>query len=62
MKQKKRAKSLSGKDAFAIRLMKRSGEERVTIAKWRYGDKDTIELLNDLKEKLNESRREIEGY
>lgn len=58
----KRAKDIAGKDAFAICLMKRSGEERITRAKWRYEDKDTIELLNHLRERLNKEKNRTEGY
>jgi len=58
----KMAKSISGKDAFAICLMKRSGEERATKAKWIYEDRDTIELLKDLEKRFDESKEKIEGY
>lgn len=44
------AKDLEGKDAFAISLMKRSGEYMKSRAKWsyEYGKVDTVTLLSEL--------------
>ena len=45
----KMAKSLDGKDAFAICLMKHSGEERIAVSKWRYGEIDVLERMIKLR-------------
>ncbi len=45
----KKAKNLDGKDAFAICLMKHSGEEREAVSKWRYGEIDVFERLDMLR-------------
>lgn len=44
----KEAKKIEGKNAFAISLMRRSGEERLFKTKWLVNDIDTIELLKDV--------------
>lgn len=38
-----------GKDAFAICLMKHSGEEREAVSKWRCGEIDVLERLDMLR-------------
>ncbi|MCM8808386.1 MAG: hypothetical protein NC926_10715, partial [Candidatus Omnitrophica bacterium] len=43
----KKAKK-ENKNRFAICLMKRSGEERVVVAEWKYDDKDTIDTLKEI--------------
>ncbi|QSZ27584.1 type III-B CRISPR-associated protein Cas10/Cmr2 [Aceticella autotrophica] len=54
-----KAKNNFGKDSFAILLLKRSGEERIAISKWRYEEIDVLEKLKELsyafKEKKDES-------
>jgi len=45
---KKEAKSFENKDAFAIALLKHSGEERIGKSKWRYGELDVIGSLKNL--------------
>lgn len=45
------------KDAFAICFMRRSGEERVFKAKWKYDEKDTIELLKELVKYFDENEQ-----
>ena len=45
----KKAKSFNGKDAFAICLMKHSGEERVAVSHWRYGEIDVLEKMIELR-------------
>lgn len=44
----KEAKKIEGKNAFAISLMRRSGEERLFKTKWLVNNTDTIELLKDV--------------
>lgn len=52
----KKAKDVNGKDAFAISLMKHSGEVREGIAKWKYEDgrcpQGTVALLERLADIL----------
>jgi len=64
----KKAKE-NGKDAFAICLMKRSGEEREIVAKWSYDENNkkinTIELINELVNAFDENNKDKdnkEGY
>lgn len=50
-KMEHEAKSIDGnneKDAFAIAVLKRSGEIHKTVFKWKYGTFDTIEVLEEL--------------
>jgi len=56
----KRAKAVNGKDAFAISLMKHSGEVREGVAKWRYENENypggTVAILEKLADWIrNES-------
>lgn len=44
-----KAKSLNGKDAFGICLMKHSGEEREALSKWKYGEIDILERLSNVR-------------
>lgn len=44
----KKAKSNTEKDSFAISLLKRSGEEKIIVSKWKYGDMDVLEILKEL--------------
>ncbi len=46
----KEAKEKGGRDAFAIAILKHSGEIQKTIFKWIYGDSSTIEILENLVE------------
>ena len=39
-----------GRDAFVIHLLKRAGEPIVARARWEFGDFDTVENLNTVKE------------
>ncbi|MEO0260679.1 MAG: type III-B CRISPR-associated protein Cas10/Cmr2, partial [candidate division WOR-3 bacterium] len=56
----KKAKK-EGRNRFAICLMKRSGEERMAIAKWKYDDKeDTIDTLKEIAKSFDENNEE--GY
>ncbi|MEM1679575.1 MAG: type III-B CRISPR-associated protein Cas10/Cmr2 [Ignisphaera sp.] len=56
----KKAKK-EGKNRFAICLMKRSGEERIAIAKWKYDNKeDTIEALKEIAKSFDEENEK--GY
>ncbi|MEM5810167.1 MAG: type III-B CRISPR-associated protein Cas10/Cmr2 [Candidatus Aenigmatarchaeota archaeon] len=56
----KKAKK-EGRNRFAICLMKRSGEERMAIAKWKYDDKeDTIDTLKEIAKSFDENNKE--GY
>jgi len=51
----KEAKSIDGKkDAFAIAVLKRSGEIRKTVFKWKYNDANTAEILGKLIQSLKE--------
>ncbi|MCM8808366.1 MAG: hypothetical protein NC926_10615, partial [Candidatus Omnitrophica bacterium] len=56
---KKKAKD-EGRNGFAICLMKRSGEERIAIAKWEYNKTDTIEILKKIAKSFDENNEE--GY
>ncbi|SHF38179.1 CRISPR-associated protein Cmr2 [Thermoanaerobacter uzonensis DSM 18761] len=44
----KKAKEHNGKDSFAISLLKRSGEERIAVSKWRVNRGDILEKLKEL--------------
>lgn len=56
----KKAKK-EGKNRFAICLMKRSGEERIALAEWKYDDKeDTIKALKEIAKSFDEENKE--GY
>ncbi|MEO0293607.1 MAG: type III-B CRISPR-associated protein Cas10/Cmr2 [candidate division WOR-3 bacterium] len=48
------------RNRFAICLMKRSGEERIATAQWKYDDKDTIETLNEIAKSFDENNEK--GY
>ncbi|MEO0297374.1 MAG: type III-B CRISPR-associated protein Cas10/Cmr2, partial [candidate division WOR-3 bacterium] len=56
---KKKAKD-EGRNGFAICLMKRSGEERIAIAKWNYDNKDTIDTLKKIAKSFDENNEQ--GY
>jgi CRISPR-associated protein Cmr2 len=48
-RMEKEAKSIDDKkDAFAIAVLKRSGEIRETVFKWQYNDVKTLDVLTDL--------------
>ncbi|MEO0295465.1 MAG: type III-B CRISPR-associated protein Cas10/Cmr2, partial [candidate division WOR-3 bacterium] len=49
-----------GKNRFAICLMKRSGEERIVTAQWKYDDRDTIKTLKEIAKSFDENNEE--GY
>ena len=52
---RKKAKSINdGKDAFAIAVLKRSGEIRKTVFKWQYGTPSVIDVLDHLIQSLNQ--------
>jgi CRISPR-associated protein Cmr2 len=53
----KKAKS-NGRDKFAISLLKRSGEEKIGIAKWIIEDNLTTNILKNLKDWMNKDRTE----
>ena len=53
----KKAKSLDEKDAFAICLMKHSGEEREAMSRWRYGQMDVLEKLSLLKKYFSQKNK-----
>lgn len=44
-----RAKTAGGRDAFSLSLVKRSGGAVQLTAKWRYGDLDTLHVLEELR-------------
>ncbi|MEO0296962.1 MAG: type III-B CRISPR-associated protein Cas10/Cmr2, partial [candidate division WOR-3 bacterium] len=48
------------RNRFALCLMKRSGEERIAIAEWKYDDKDTIDTLKEIAKSFDENNEE--GY
>ncbi|CUT01638.1 type III-B CRISPR-associated protein Cas10/Cmr2 [Candidatus Kryptobacter tengchongensis] len=48
------------RNRFAICLMKRSGEERIATAEWKYDDKDTIDTLKEIAKSFDENNEE--GY
>ena len=53
----KEAKLIDGKkDAFAIAVLKRSGEIRKTRFKWKYTDTDTTEIMEKLIQLLKENK------
>ena len=54
---KKRAKN-SGRNRFAICLLKHSGGERVGVAEWEIEDNLTTEILRNLKDWMNRGRDE----
>ncbi len=47
------------KNRFAISLMKKSGEERISVFEWLYEDKLITDIMKNIKEKMKESE---EGY
>ncbi len=49
----KKAKK-DGKNRFAISLMKKSGEERISVFEWLYKDKLITELMKNIKEDMKE--------
>lgn len=51
---KDKAKNNPGKDSFAILLMKRSGEERIAVYKWRYGGISTIKVIKGAKSAMDD--------
>jgi CRISPR-associated protein Cmr2 len=54
-KMEKEAKTIDDdKDAFAIAVLKRSGEIRKTVFKWQYGTSSVIDVLEDLIQSLNQ--------
>ena len=54
-KMEEEAKSIDKrKDAFAIAVLKRSGETRKTIFKWKYDNLSVIEILKDLVTSLKQ--------
>jgi len=54
------AKDLPNKDAFCIALLKHSGEERIGLSKWRYGEIDVVKCLEELSEKM--IKKEVQPY
>lgn len=52
-KMEHEAKENGGRDAFAIAVLKRSGEISKSILKWQYGDSSSIEILEYLITSLN---------
>lgn len=51
--EKEEAKSIDNKkDAFAIAVVKRSGETRKTVLKWQYDDLSVIDIMENLIESL----------
>ncbi|HAA80366.1 MAG TPA: type III-B CRISPR-associated protein Cas10/Cmr2 [Thermoanaerobacter sp.] len=44
----RKAKERSGKDSFAISLLRRSGEERIAVSNWRINGIDMLEKLKEL--------------
>ncbi len=60
-KMEKKAKE-SGKNRFAISLMKKSGEERISVFEWLYEDKLITEIMKIIKENMEESEREYISY
>jgi len=55
-KMEKKAKDLSGKDAFCIALLKHSGEERTGLSKWRYNTLDVIKEIEELSKRMIKRR------
>jgi len=51
-KMEHEAKENGGRDAFAIAVLKRSGEIRKSILKWQYSDSSTIAILEHLLKSL----------
>ncbi len=47
-RMEKEAKKIEGKNAFAIAVLKRSGEIRNTAFKWDYDGKSTIQIMEEL--------------
>ncbi len=54
----KKAKN-DGKNRFAISLMKKSGEERISVFEWSSENKPITEIMKFIKEKMNENEQ---GY
>ncbi len=61
-----RAKDINGKNAFCIILMKRAGEERISVLKWHYktedGTFDTVQRLKEIYNFMNEKNKKDLGY
>ncbi|MCM8814444.1 MAG: type III-B CRISPR-associated protein Cas10/Cmr2 [Candidatus Omnitrophica bacterium] len=53
----KRAKSNPDKDSFSILLMKKSGEERIAIYKWRYNNIFTTDIIKKAKETMDDEQK-----
>ncbi len=47
-KMEKEAKKIDRKNAFAIAVLKRSGETRETVYKWEYNSKSTVQIMEEL--------------
>jgi len=58
---KKMAKN-SGKDRFAICLLKKSGDERVSVSEWKYKDKLTTAVLKEIKEQMDKDKYISDGF
>jgi CRISPR-associated protein Cmr2 len=58
---KKMAKN-SGKDRFAICLLKKSGDERVSVSEWKYKDKLTTAVLKEIKEQIDKDKYISDGF
>ncbi len=52
--EKEAAKKIDGKNAFAIAVLKRSGEIRKTAFKWEYDGKSTIQIMEELVQSLKQ--------
>ncbi len=50
------------KNRFAISLMKKSGEERISVFEWLAENKPITELMKNIKEKMKESEKEYISY
>lgn len=58
-KMEKEAKSIDGqKDAFAIAVLKRSGETRKTVFKWQYSNSSIIGILQNLIKSLKQEEKQ----
>ena len=53
-KMEHEAKENGGRDAFAIAVLKHTGEIRKTVLKWQYGTSSIIEILKKVVEALKE--------
>ncbi len=53
-KQEKEAKKIDGKNAFAIAVLKRSGEIRKAAFKWEYDGESTIQIMEELVQSLKQ--------